>query len=359
MMQCVVVGGGLIGMLSAYELHKLGAKVTLLERSETGRESSWAGGGIISPLYPWRYPDSVSQLARWSQTYYPQLAKELRLNTDVDPEYTRSGFLILDGHADEAENWAKKFEVELQIVKRSQIVEIEPNLGFFPEQALWMPAVAQIRNPRLTKSMRHRLEQLGIDIIEHCEVTGLDIRGDKVVSVLTEQGSIEGDCFVVASGAWTQRILQNAPHSPKIEPVRGQMILYRAEPTTVQRIVIHQERYVIPRRDGRVLVGSTLEECGFDKSITENAYDELDDVARRLIPSLAGFPVERHWAGLRPSSPKGVPYIGPHPQLKGLFINAGHYRNGVVLGPASSRLLAQQVFAQKTLFDPAPYQLNR
>jgi glycine oxidase len=133
------------------------------------------------------------------------------------------------------------------------------------------------------------------------------------------------------------------------------MILYRAEPNVVQRIVLSRDRYVIPRRDGRILVGSTTEEVGFDKSTTPAAMQELESEACRLIPALAGYEIEHHWAGLRPGSPNGIPYILQHPRIEGLFINTGHFRNGVVLGLASARLLADMLLGQQPILDPTPY----
>ena len=135
------------------------------------------------------------------------------------------------------------------------------------------------------------------------------------------------------------------------------MLLFRGPVGLVRRIVLSRDRYVIPRRDGRVLVGSTLEHVEFDKSTTPAARAELHREALRLIPALADCAVEHHWAGLRPGSPIGVPFVGEHPRIQGLYVNAGHYRNGVVLGPASARLLADQMLGRTPALDPAPYRL--
>ena len=140
-----------------------------------------------------------------------------------------------------------------------------------------------------------------------------------------------------------------------VKPVRGQMILYRAEPGVVQRIVLSQDRYVIPRRDGRILVGSTVEDVGFEKATTRAAMQELEAEARRIIPALANYPIEHHWAGLRPGSPHDIPYIMQHPRISGLFVNTGHFRNGVVLGPASARLLADILLQREPILDPLLY----
>jgi len=353
---CLVVGGGLIGMLTARQLVQAGMTVGLVERGETGRESTWAGGGILSPLYPWRYPDAVSALAGWSQQRYPALAEALIAESGIDPEYQHNGLLILDSEeAAEAQRWARQWQHSLDLVNKGQISELEPALGEVPDQAVWMPEVGQMRNPRLAQALRKSLENQGVKLFEHTPMKGLLLGEHAVHGILTEQGELKADRVVIAGGAWSALLLESTGVTLPVRPVRGQMILYRAEPKVVQRIVLSRDRYVIPRRDGRILVGSTLEEVGFDKSTTRAAMQELEGEACRLIPALAKYKIEHHWAGLRPGSPHGIPYIMQHPRIEGLFINTGHFRNGVVLGPASARLLADILLGRQPILEPAPY----
>jgi len=186
-------------------------------------------------------------------------------------------------------------------------------------------------------------------------VKGLVLGENTVHGVLTEQGEINAERVVIAGGAWSALLLESVGMNLPVKPVRGQMILYRAEPGVVQRIVLSRDRYVIPRRDGRILVGSTLEDVGFDKGTTRAAMQELEAEAIRLIPALANYRIEHHWAGLRPGSPQGIPYILQHPRMAGLFVNTGHFRNGVVLGPASARLLVDIMLKREPILDPVPY----
>jgi glycine oxidase len=136
------------------------------------------------------------------------------------------------------------------------------------------------------------------------------------------------------------------------------MILFHAQPGAISRIVLHNDRYVIPRRDGRVLVGSTVEHRGFDKTITDQARASLKQYALDHFPLLEQADIEHHWAGLRPGSPQGIPYIGPVPGIDGLYLNAGHFRNGVVLAPASARLMSDIVLGRNPILPPAPYALD-
>ena len=356
---CLVVGGGISGLLTARELAAAGLAVCVVERGEVGREASWAGGGILSPLYPWRYPAAVTALARWGQARYRALAEELTARSGTDPEYEPSGMVVTDpAEATSALVWAGATGARLELVEADRIAAIAPGVAAPGHRALWMPEVAQVRNPRLVRALHGAVRQMGVTVRPGEAVTGLETTAGRVTGVATARGRLTAPRVVVSAGAWAARLL--GPHrTVPIKPVRGQMVVFHTPPGTVRRIVLAGGRYVIPRRDGRVVVGSTLEDAGFDRGTTAAARADLEAAARAIVPALADFPVEHHWAGLRPGSPDGVPYIGPVPDTAGLYVNAGHYRNGVVLGPASARLVADLVLGRDPVVDPAPYRVDR
>jgi len=356
-MKAIVIGAGVIGMMQARELAQQGLDVILVDKGACGAEASWAGGGIISPLYPWRYTEPVTALASWSQAYYPNLIQTLEAESDIDSELTRHGLLMLNVEDKEAAlTWSKSAEPWLEPIDREAIYQLESGLRTGFDDALWMPQVGSIRNPRLLRALRTMLErEQAVEIREESAIVGFNTAGARITGVKTIRGDVlEGDVVLVCSGAWSQDLAGG--DAIDIRPVKGQMIRFAARPGIVSRIVLNNGQYVIPRRDGSVIAGSTLEYTGFDKQTTEHAKNALADMAIDLFPDLASCPISDHWSGLRPASPTGVPYVGLLPEYDNVYINAGHFRNGLVLAPASVHLLTAIICKQTLPLDPEPYQ---
>lgn len=356
----LIIGGGIMGLLTAHYLHAAGEKVMLLEQGHLGQESSWAGGGILSPLYPWRYPDSLNDLAAWGQQIYPALIEELKSLSGIDAQYWKCGFLILDEEEIEAAmQWSAQRKLNLQTIDTNRISEIAPNLSSsrLPKKAIWMPDIAQARNPRLLKALITSLKNCDVELREQCAVDRLIISNKQITGVISGDSELEAVSVTVACGAWSSRLLKDYLPTLHVEPVRGQMILFKATPDILNTMVMEKAHYLIPRRDGRIVAGSTLEYVGFNKDTTEEAKQRLTQKATDLIPKLGNYPIEHHWSGLRPGNPEQVPFICQHPEIRGLFINTGHFRNGVVTAPASAKLCADQILNKPSILDPIPFKI--
>lgn len=343
----VIIGGGVIGLATAYELSLHGVSVAIIERGAVGRESSWAGAGILAALPSCDYSASVLSLTSFSERLYPQWARELSRSSGIDPEYRVSGMLVLDWHNGD---WSAAYHGEIREVRAR---DIAPALGF-DGSALWLPEAAQVRPPRLLTALRKTLEERAVRILENCNAEALRTDAARVIAVKTADGDeIEAANFVVCAGAWSRTLLAGHALALDIEPVRGQILLFKLPPGALTAMVLEDDFYLVPRADGHVLAGSTVERVGFDRSTTLDARAELACRARRLCPLL--HEEIDHWAGLRPGSPGNVPVIGRHPALDNLYVNSGHFRYGVTMAPGSARLLAAVALGLPTGIDVGAY----
>ncbi|MFO1418282.1 MAG: glycine oxidase ThiO [Methylotetracoccus sp.] len=352
----LVVGAGVIGLLTARELAAAGLHVVVLDKSAYGTESSWAGGGILSPLCPWHAPEPILALSRWSQREYPRLSAELHERAGIDPEWVRSGLLIWPGdEMTRAVDWLVREHVEYRALAASEIHAVEPHLSAVPGDALRIPGIAQVRNPRFLRALRASLSSMRVEILENHPVDELVVEGARVVGAVSGGERYRAGRVVLAAGAWSGTFGTRWLPKLDVAPVKGQMLALEAAPDLLTHIVLSGDRYLIPRRGGVLLAGSTVEHVGFDKSTSESACRELRAFAESMLPELAGAALLRHWAGLRPGSPNGIPFIGRHPTIECLYFNCGHFRNGFVMGPASARLLADLLLERSPIVPPEPY----
>lgn len=346
----LIIGAGVAGLACAQRLLEHGAEVTLLEQGAVGQESSWAGGGILSPLCPWDYSEAVNRLCAHSTAQFGAWAAALHAASGIDPEYERSGMLVLPPlDLARAQSWCATHGMACEVRPAQEQV---PGLA---GEALLLPDVAQVRNPRLLQALHQRVLALGGRIIEHCAVQGLLTSGGSVRGLATSRGEQRAGRYVVTAGAWSREVLGEYALKLDIRPVRGQMLLFKFAKPPLRHILLRDGLYLIPRRDGHLLVGSTLEYVGFDKSTTAAARDSLWQRAQVLLPALREMPLVQHWSGLRPGSPGNIPTIGRHPRLDNLYLNSGQFRYGVTMALASVDVLMSDLEGTAPPFDVAPY----
>ena len=365
-MKVGIVGAGIVGSLLAKELLACGVEVTLFDQAAGGTEASWAGGGIVSPLYPWRYSQAITQLASKAQNIYPALCNELHASTGVNPEFNPCGMLMLDMQERKAAlAWAQESKQDLKILNGSELYNAQAGLHEKFEQALWMPYVGNVRNPRLLQALRVFLRQQShfTFLPQHC-VKKIHIKNNKFSHLEVTSGESKTltrfafDKIVVTAGAWSQALLQQCSVDIAVKPMKGQMLCLQkktAGHSPLKSIVLWQGKYIIPRLDGRIIAGSTLEDKGFDKQTDSQAQAEIVESIKEISPLLGEYVIEKQWAGLRPASADGVPVIGELPNAKNVHVNTGHFRNGLVLAPASALLHRQILLDQESEFDSSFY----
>lgn len=352
----MIIGGGIVGCMTAMELVKQGNRVTIVERnqiaSQTSGESSWAGGGIIFPLLPWQYSAAVNALTRVGAQAYRALSAELLQETGIDSNFAQSGFLLLPSFdLNSAMAWCHQYQTAVEQVKAKDF-DVQSLSG---EDALWLPDVCQIRPPYFMQALRKWLELHQVTMLEHTQLLPLQETAALNYWETTNGDRLEAEQFVVTSGAWSFELLKETAAKLNIKPMRGQILLYQPE-KNLQQIVYREGFYMIPRLDGYLLAGSTLEDVGFDTGVTETVREELKAKAEAIMPALKHQPIIKHWSGLRPGTPENLPTIGPHPTIENLYLNTGHFRYGLTMAPASAKIMAALLSNQTPPVDASPYQ---
>jgi glycine oxidase len=356
----LVIGGGVIGLTAAYFLARDGVCVQVIDQGDFGRESSWAGAGILPPGSPSPALHPYDQLRAVSAELFPKLSAELRERTGLDNGYLRCGGLEFNGEdvAAAAREWRGE-GIPFEILDDTALHQLEPALTPTLTNAYYLPGMAQVRNPRHVKALLAGCVNQGVQLLPGCVAHGFTRSGERIISLQTSAGPIQAAKFLVAAGAWSDSLLGQVGCRPGIRPVRGQIALLNTGAPLFRRVLCRGKRYLVPRADGRVLVGSTEEDAGFDRRTTAVAIAGLLELAVELVPGLAQAHLERSWAGLRPGSPDGMPYLGTVPGLANLYVAAGHFRAGIQLSPASGLVLKELLLGKPLSVPLEPFRPDR
>ena len=341
----LIVGGGIIGMLTARNLEKVGLKVAVIEKGKLGGEATWAAGGILSPLKPWQESTKAKSLIDEGKQNFATLVETLKQETGIDSELIRSGMLSLNiNEKQHALEWAKQNNEPIEILTHQALCQQAPNITNKIDEALYLPNIQQVRPPRLIAALRQSLQNQKVIINEHTAVKKLLVETNTISGVTTEFKNILAEKVILCSGAWTKNLLpKDTDINLDIEPVRGQMLLYHLPEKVLSHIVMKDKSYLIPRRDGYILCGSTVEHVGFKNEITSEALQSLQVIAHELVPLLANYQPIKQWSALRPGTQRDTPYICKHPSIEGLFLNSGHYRYGIIMSLASARIMTELI----------------
>lgn len=353
----IVVGGGLIGMITARTLRLAGLDVVLLEKNRLGKQASWAAGGILAKQHPWQQSEGMRKLIHAGQAAFPGFVAELQDETGVDSQLLQSGMLITNLEQQEAAlAWGRKHRMQIELVHRSALAKLEPGLAKTIDAALHVPSAMQVQPRLLIEATRKSLELHGVQILERVTVTGLHAKASRLTGVKTNQGSMHAGQVMLCNGAWARQLLQTLGRGhTDIEPVRGQMLVFKPSRPLLSHILVSADHYLIPRNDLHILCGSTMERVGFDDAVTADARNSIHAQASRLCPQLENEVPVKHWAGLRPGTARDVPYICVHPEFENLYINAGHFRYGIVMSIPSAEIACDLVMDRPSAFQTELY----
>jgi glycine oxidase len=343
----VVAGGGVIGAAIALELAAAGMKVGLYDAREPGREASWASAGIISPA-----PENAGMIpfvpmSQASVALYPEFTRRVEELTGMDVGYRKEGALdaILDGDAEEELSTIIALQhgvgLRAEAVSAEEARRMEPALTEEIAAAIFRPDEASLDNRIFTDAVLTAAERKGVDIFAGNGAKAIWKEGGRCRGLRLKKGQTEAKWTVIAAGCFSARIEGVAPYAP-VFPAKGQMIALRCEAVEIRRILWLGHTYLVPRNDGRIIAGSTIERGGFDHEVTAGGIKKILNEAMRLAPGLEKARIIETWAGLRPDSPDHLPIIGPT-DLEGLLIATGHFRSGILLAPVTARLIREWV----------------
>jgi glycine oxidase len=370
----VVLGGGVAGLAVARELALRGVRVTLVERATLGAEASWAAAGMLAPQVEADARDEFFDFACESRDAYPAFADALLEESGVDIELDCTGTLYLAFTEEEERECARRFEWQqragliVEGLTADEARALEPNLSPRVRSALRFPRAWVVENRRLCDALARASRRAGVEILEHTEAISIKTAGGRVASVETSRGTLAAGAVVVACGAWSSQLpvktsddvadqLNADATTPRIEPVRGQILCFamEADAPLVRHVVYSPSGYVVPRRDGRLLAGTTVERAGFDKSVTGEGRRAIKQHAIEIAPAVEGLKLIDEWAGLRPRASDSLPVLGASQEIENLFYATGHYRNGILLAPLTGTLVAEMITTGTTPAPLAPF----
>jgi glycine oxidase len=345
-----IAGGGVIGAAIALELASAGMKVALFDAREPGQEASWASAGIISaaPESPAMVP--LLSISRASAKLYPEFVRNVETLTGIDVGYREYGTLeaILAEDAEAELNTLVAmhhgFGLKAEPLSAQQARRLEPSLTEDLQAAVLRPDEASVDNRQLMSALLGAVSSKGVEIFANTRVSSLWKDGNRCKGLIFSNDRVEAAWTIIAAGCFSPKIEGVAPYAPVI-PAKGQMVSLRCEDISIRRVLWGEKIYLVPRNDGRILAGATVEHVGFDRHVSAGNLKKILTAAIELVPALEKAHVEESWAGLRPDSPDHLPILGPT-DLEGLVVATGHFRSGMLLAPITARLVREWITSQ-------------
>ncbi|MBI3330705.1 MAG: glycine oxidase ThiO [Candidatus Omnitrophica bacterium] len=359
----IVLGGGIIGCALAEELARRGQRVVVLERGAIGAEASAAAAGILAAQMDLPRPGPFFELCQRARALYPRWVRHLERRSGLRVGYHVDGILSLAATEREADamgrqaRWQRRMGLRVERWTSREVRRREPAIDGSFRCGFYFPTEAQVDNVRLMRALAVAARKAGVALRERTAVRHVLIRGGRVAGVATARGRMSAPVVVNCLGSWAA--MGGAfPVPLPVEPARGQMLAFRGPRGLVRRAVMSERAYVVQRRDGRLLVGSTIERAGFEKALTLEGMQVILSGLRRMSGALAACPFLEAWAGFRPRTPDDLPILGGTP-IEGLSVATGHFRHGILLAPITAKLLADLILRGRPSCHLAPFSLDR
>tara|TARA_R110002111_G_scaffold18931_3_gene46323 strand:+ start:4816 stop:5922 length:1107 start_codon:yes stop_codon:yes gene_type:complete len=364
MMDVNIVGGGVIGLSIAYELAQQGLSVAVFDRQQFGKEASWAGAGMLPPADLKSASTPGIQLRAASKTMWADWSCRLKEESGIDNGFLNcGGWQVtlgddLPGWQDHISEWRQSGAI-VEECDRASLTDAAPFLSQEIQAAFYLPEMCQIRNPRHMKALLAACAEKGVQLNPGTPIIGFEIDSANITGVRTASGIYRAGRTVIAGGAWSPEVLSRLGIQCEVVPIQGQIVLLSMTRLPFRHVIECGNRYLVPRSDGKILIGSTECNTGFNKENTAEGVGGLLQFAQSIVPCLNEAKFERAWAGLRPRSVDGLPYLGYVPGYENLVMAAGHYRDGLQLSPITARLIRQLICDEKTDLPLEPFSCSR
>lgn len=366
MLETVVVGGGIAGCAAALALGSRGAAVTVVEGARPGAGATGASAGILAAQYEVTEPSALLHLKVESRARWPRFAATIEELSGQSVHLRGDGLLVANFSETDHERaqamaaWQRQAGLAAELIPQDEALRVDPGISERPLSYLWLPDEARVDTQRLAEALYPALARANIRVITGNPVAAIRERDGHVTGVImADDRSLDADAVVLAAGAWSGTI-RGLPRPLPVRPIRGQILRYPPACTTLRRVVADPHgRYLVPRADGSILAGSTMEETGFDQSITDEGKAVIQEAAGHLAPRLAQCKPVEHWAGLRPLTADSAPVLGPDPNLAGLVYATGHGRSGILLAPVTGEMVAEILLDGDSTLDWRPFRPDR
>ena len=359
----IVVGGGIVGLSAARELAGHGRRVIVVERHRVGEEASAAAAGMLAPQLHVEARTPLLDLSLRARDRHLVLADELLAETGISVELSALGALDVAFTEEEERvlsarvSWQQGEGLPVETLLDRDVRHVEPNVNPAVRAGAFFPGDRRVDNVRLVRALAASAVARGVILECGRPVTALAVEDGRIAGVRLGADTLRAPVVLNAAGAWAG-LLAGDPAPPPVEPVRGQIAAFVVAPPLLRHVVWSPRGYLVPRADGRLLAGSTVERAGFDKSVTAGGLRAVLEIALEIAPSLADVPIFDQWAGLRPGTPDENPILGPG-ALAGLFHAAGLYRNGILLGPLVGEAVARLAIGLPPGVDLSPFAASR
>ena len=368
MKKVIIIGAGIIGLSISFYLKKNNFDVIVIEKDKAGTEASYASAGMLAAQSEFDFYENFMDFCIKSRNMYPDYCKDIEQASGISIEYKKSGMIRPALNEDQEKHlksnyeWQKKHGFEIEFLNGDKLREIEPKLSKSILSGLYTKNDGQVNNRKLVEALILANKKNNVKIIENCELKDYLIDNNKIIEVKTDNGDIKADIVVNAAGAWSSLISPGVIKNFEVKPIRGQLVALQSNKEIMKKVIfasiLGKGGYVVPREDNTIILGSTVEDIGFEKRNTEEGINSILKTCFNILPEFKNLKINEKWSGFRPLAEDNLPIIGKT-GIEGLILATAHYRNGILLAPITAKAITELIVNDKIMPEIKDFSVNR